>query len=107
MVRRVSDWRAAGAAREAERRLELTRQQALAIREQERLKDAIRVKRDRETHASPAVRAPEATPTRPEAPAAATAAAPAKTKAPAPPAAPAERVLTAAERLALKRRERR
>jgi Ca-activated chloride channel homolog len=103
MVRRMSDWRAASVAREAERQAELARQQALAIREQERLRDVIRTKRERETHAVPGGPPIELAPARPDAAAAAHPVAPA----PAPPAAPAERPLTAAEKLALRRRERR
>jgi uncharacterized membrane protein len=101
LVGRMSAWRAAGAAREAEQRAEQARQQVLAVKEQERLRDVIRAKRDRETHA---IARPEA-PAPP--PAGAVPAPPPPPPAPAPPPTLAERPLTAAERLALKRRERR
>jgi uncharacterized membrane protein len=107
LLGRVSAWHAAASIREAEQREELARQQALSIREQERLRDVIRAKRGRETHAAAGVPAPEAVPSRTEAPAAVTGHVRVQERAAAPPPAPAERPLTAAERLARKRRERR
>ncbi len=106
LVRRVSAWRAAAASLEAERRVELAQQQALAIREQERLRDVIRAKRERETHASSRARAaPTPHCPRPDGPPIPVATAPRTPAAPPPPAA--ERPLTAAEMLAKRRRERR
>jgi Ca-activated chloride channel family protein len=102
LARRLSAWRAAGASRQAEQQAELARQQILAIREQERLRDVIRAKRERETHAVPGG-APIESPARRDAPEVTVA--PPRT--PAAPSPPAERPLTAAERLALRRRERR
>ena len=107
LVGRVSAWRAAAANREAEQREELARQQALSIREQQRLRYVIRARRERETHAAAGVPVPEDLPSRPEAPTAVTGDVQAKEGAAALQLAPAERPLTAAERLARKRRERR
>jgi len=110
LAHRLTAWRAATAAREAERHAELARQQALAIREQERLRDVIKSKRERETHAVPGGLPVEPLAPRREAPevAAVPPVAPAplpRSPVQAPP--PVERPLTAAEKLAQRRRERR
>ena len=109
---RVRARRAEGARRRAEREVEAARMQSLAIEEQQRLRDAIVARRRRE--AAPPQPLPPAVPFRPVAPPPGPAPAPTPmpmTPPPGPvashPAAPAERPLTAAERLALKRRERR
>ncbi len=117
LAHRLTAWRAATAAREAERHAELARQQALAIREQERLRDVIMSKQERETHAVPRALRLARPATAPPRRAArrsrrsrgrahhATVAERPLTR-PAPP--PVERPLTAAElKLALRRRERR
>jgi hypothetical protein len=92
--------------RRAGQAAEAARSQAVAIEEQQRLRDAIVARRQRDTTAArdlPSIpfgpshltpRAPDARPLIPP-------------PAPAPPPAPTERPLTAAERLALKRRNRR
>jgi hypothetical protein len=110
LAHRLTAWRAATAVREAERNAELARQQALAIREQERLRDVIKSKREREAHAVPG--GLPVVPLAPRREAPEVAAVPPVTTAPLPrpPAqapAPVERPLTAAEKLALRRRERR
>jgi uncharacterized membrane protein len=100
---RVDSWRAARREREAERAAAHVREQALAIREQERLRDVIRSKREQQTRAHPdsgdvpshpvSLRAPP--PVKP-------------TPVATPPAeGGANRPLTAVEMLARKRRERR
>jgi uncharacterized membrane protein len=113
LAHRLTAWRTAAAAREAEQRAELARQQALAIQEQERLRDVIKSKRERETHAVPGGVPVEPLRPRRDAPevaavapvAVAPALSPPRPPSPAP--APTERPLTAAEKLALRRRERR
>lgn len=122
---RVSQWRASASARRAEQAAHRAREQALAIAEQERLRDVILAKRQRDGRpltpepVTPG-RAPPAYPAPPQplsAPAASGAPTPAMPvtrgppvthgPTPTPPPAAAERPLTAAERLAQRRRERR
>lgn len=110
LAHRLTAWREASVARDAERKAEMERQQALAIHEQERLRDVIKAKREREPHAVPGAMTAEPLAPRREAPVTAVVApAPMTTvaRAPAPPPVPRERPLTAAEKLALRRRERR
>lgn len=110
--KRMRGWRDEAARKNQERAQQAAREQALAIAEQERLRDAILAKRRRDTAPVAAVanlpapvklasvhREPPPAPTPPAATLGST------TLPPVPP--PAERPLTAAERLALKRRERR
>jgi Ca-activated chloride channel homolog len=98
------------ARRRAERATEDVQRQAIAVEEQRRLHDAIAARRRRGNAAAPDLpasftpNAPRAAPPPPGPPRPGTALPP---PAASPPRAPAERLLTAAERLALKRRERR
>jgi uncharacterized membrane protein len=99
--------RADAARRRAERATEAARAQSLAIEDQQRLRDAIAARRQREA----AQNLPPPVPFRPVTPAPGAAPVPPPVT-PAsspimPPPAAAERPLTAAERLALRRRERR
>lgn len=107
---RVRTHRAEAARRRAEQAAEAARMQSLAIEEQQRLRDAIVARRQRE--ATPAQNLPPTVPFRPAPPSPGPAPPPPPIAqipraAPPPPTAPTERPLTAAERLALKRRERR
>jgi hypothetical protein len=106
---RVRGWRDEAARKRQERAQQAAREQALAIAEQERLRDVILAKRRRETapvasDLPPPVKLASLSREPPPAPVAPTPTLGAGA-APVPP--PAERPLTAAERLALKRRERR
>jgi Ca-activated chloride channel family protein len=120
MATRVRVWRDDSSRRRAARAAEAARVQAMAIEDQQRLRDAIVARRKHDT--TPLGDAPQAgiayRPTAQHQPAPAPAALPiapfaAPTPEPPPPNAPpppptaAQRPLTAAERLALKRRERR
>ena len=120
MAARMQSWREEGARRRAVRAAEVARVQAMAIEDQQRLRDAI-VARRKQEGGGYADLPPAAGALRPMSPVAPTpppaapptmpfGAQPAAPPPPAPPpaaAAPAQRPLTAAERLALKRRERR
>jgi hypothetical protein len=97
--------------RRADQAAETARSQAVAIEEQQRLRDAIVARRQRDATATrdlpsvpfgPGNLTPPPPAVRPAAPPSTTGITP-----PPAPAAPAERPLTAAERLALKRRNRR
>ena len=104
---RVGTWRQEGARRQAERDAQQAREQQAAIAEQQRLRDVILARRQTGAQGgqelrSIAVPAPVGSPVR-----APPAAAPKPPPATAAPATPVERPLTAAEKLALKRRERR
>jgi uncharacterized membrane protein len=102
---RVRAHRADAARRQAERTAEAARVQSLAVEEQRRLRDAIVARRQRE--AAPAQHLPPPVPFRPTPIAGPAPAQPPPSAAPVVPPGPTERPLTAAERLALKRRERR
>jgi hypothetical protein len=102
--------------RRADQAAEAARSQALAMEEQQRLRDAIVARRQREVGAArdlppppfaPRDLTPAAPPARPMPPAPASGLGAAPTPAAAPPPRPTERPLTAAEQLALRRRNRR
>ncbi|MGD0523678.1 MAG: VWA domain-containing protein [Polyangiaceae bacterium] len=102
--------------RQADEAAEAARSQAVAIEEQTRLRDAIVARRQRDAAASrdfsttplgTGSPTPEPPPARPIPAPAAFTPPPLPVAGPAPPPAPTERPLTAAERLALKRRNRR
>jgi Ca-activated chloride channel family protein len=104
-AKRVGTWRQEGARRQAERDAQQAREQQAAIAEQQRLRDVILARRQTGAQGGQELRpmavpapAPVATPARPAA---------AVPPTPTAPGAPVERPLTAAEKLALKRRERR
>jgi uncharacterized membrane protein len=116
VAQRVRTWRDESARRRAERATEAARAQATAIEEQQRLRDAIVARRQRgASHArdlpAPAIALRPSAPLPPVAPPAAPLPVQLPTAVPIAPAPVAptltERPLTAAERLALKRRERR
>jgi hypothetical protein len=102
--------------RQADEAAEAARSQAVAIEEQTRLRDAIVARRQRDAAATRDLAAtpfgsgsltPEPPPARPMPAPAAFTPPPPPAAGPAPPPAPTERPLTAAERLAAKRRNRR
>jgi Ca-activated chloride channel family protein len=104
-AQRVRAWKQEGSRRDAERDAERAREQQVAIAEQQRLRDVILAKRHKGARSGPD---PLAAPM----PSTAASATPPIAPAPGPavaavPKPPAERQLSAAEKLALKRRERR
>jgi hypothetical protein len=103
LVERSRAWREDGARRRAESAQAAARAQLHAIEEQQRLRDAILARRQRDAQAARELPVVSLQPVRsvdPPMP-------PAAPPTPPPAATAAERPLTAAERLALKRRERR
>ena len=103
---RVGAWRHEGARRRAERDAQLAREQQTAIAEQQRLRDVILARRQAGAHGGQEPR-PIPAPSPAASPVRSPAAARSVPSATAAAAAPVERPLSAAEKLALKRRQRR